>query len=159
MSEAVKLAPRDVEAEGMIRLYDAKGGDGTSYFRPDTVVPVLERWLEIRQHWISAEGVWPGADTFPLLVNRDGRPVSVRYLQRLVKRTKEQLGITGKCTPHVLRHTFATELLGEGFTITEVQSALRHANLQTTAVYLHVRDEALLRKMQERGSRARGKVE
>lgn len=145
VSEVVGLAPRDLEREGIIRLYDAKGGDGTAYFDPHRLVPLIERWLEIRERWEP--------DQRALFIRPDGRPITSRYLQRLVRRLKAEARITGICTPHVLRHTFATELLSEGFTLTEVQSALRHAHLQTTAIYLHVRDEALLRKVQRRGER------
>lgn len=145
VSEACGLAERDVERDGLIRLYEAKGGDGTAYFDPDRVLPYVDRWLVIRQSWVG------DAPTLPLFVKPNGDPVTVRYVQRLVKKLKAQVGIQGICTPHVLRHTFATELLEEGFTIHEVQTSLRHANLATTAVYLHVRDESLRKKMSRRG--------
>ena len=146
VSEVVSLRPRDVEADGMIRVYDAKGGDGTAYFDPDTIGPLMERWLAIRWHWVPSY-----EKDARLFVKYGGQPITIRYIQRLVKKLKTQLGIAGICTPHVLRHTFATELIGEGFTLPEVQTALRHANLQTTAVYLHVRDESLRRKISRRG--------
>jgi integrase/recombinase XerD len=53
--------------------------------------------------------------------------------------------------PHMLRHTYATELLREGFTISEVQALMRHADLRTTAVYLHIHDEQLAAKVRGRG--------
>lgn len=145
VSEVTKLKPRDVEADGVVRLYDAKGGDGTAYFDAERLNPMIDRWLAIRAGWTSD----PAA---PLFVRPDGKKVSVRYIQRLVTRLKERCQIRGKCTPHVLRHTMATEMLEEGFTLTEVQGALRHANLQTTAVYLHLRDEQLRRKISRRSS-------
>lgn len=139
VGEVVTLTPRDIEREGIIRLYDAKGGDGTAYFPPDRVLPLLDQWLAIRplSKYLFC---WP-----------DSTPVSTRYLQRLMARLKGEVGIQGRCTPHVLRHTFATQLLGEGFTISQVQAALRHRNLATTAIYLHVRDDELLKRMQRRG--------
>ncbi len=145
VSEVCAIFPRDIEDEGVIHLYDAKGGDGTAYFDPDTILPVLERWLAHRTLWTYRD---PEA---PLLVMPGGRPMNTRYFQRLVKRLKAECGIRGIVTPHVFRHSFATELLEEGMSLIEVQAALRHANLQTTAVYLHVRDEGLRRKMAQRG--------
>lgn len=148
VSEVVAIRPRDIERDGLIHLYDAKGGDGTAYFDPDRILPLLDHWLPIRTRWLYALVEYESA---PLFIKPGGAPVSVRYLQRLVKRAKEGAGIGGKCTPHVLRHSFATELIEEGFSLPEVQAALRHANLATTAIYLHVRDETLRRKITRRG--------
>jgi len=142
VSEVVALTPRQVHAEGVIDIFDAKGGDGTAYFDADRVIPLLERWMRIRSEWANGSKL--------LFVRPDGKPVSVRYIQRLVKKTKDDAGIVGICTPHVLRHTFATELLEEGLSIVEVQKAMRHANLATTEVYLHVRDNALRSKISQR---------
>lgn len=147
VSEAVVVRPRDLERDGVIHLYDAKGGDGTAYFTPDTVLPTLDVYLPYRSLWLADH---PNPATMPLIVNPDGTPVSVRYVQRLVKRLKEKAGIPGIVTPHVFRHTFATELIEDGFPLHEVQRLLRHANIATTEVYLHVRDESLRGKMARR---------
>ena len=149
VSEVVKLTPRDVERAGLIRVYDAKGGDGTAYFDPPRVLPLLDRWLEVRSSWLN--GVPSG--TQHLFLKRDGSPLSTRYVQRLVKRLKDEIGVVGRCTPHTLRHQFATECIEEGFPIHEVQRLLRHANLATTAVYLSVRDESLRKRVAERSAR------
>jgi site-specific recombinase XerD len=147
VGELITLRPRDVERAGIIRLYDAKGGDGTAYFDVERLQPSIDAWLIVRERWIRGAG---DLGDFPFFVRPDGRPVTVRYVQRLVTRLKEETGIRGRCTPHVLRHTFATELLEEGFSIIEVQSALRHASVATTQIYLHIRDEALRNKIQGR---------
>lgn len=144
VSEAVACRPRDVERDGVIHLYDAKGGDGTAYFTPDAILPTLDAYLAQREQWL--EGVENPAG-LPLIINPDGSPVTVRYVQRLVARLKAKAGINGIVTPHVFRHTFATELIEDGFPLHEVQRLLRHANIATTEVYLHVRDEGLRGKM------------
>lgn len=148
VSEVVALRPRDVEADGVIRLYDAKGGDGTAYFPADELAAQLTAWLRQRSSWQVL--TYPTTVSGILFIKPDGSSISVRYIQRFIKAHREKLGITGIVTPHVFRHTFATQMLEEGFQLTEVQSALRHANLATTAVYLHVRDESLRRKMTRR---------
>jgi integrase/recombinase XerD len=143
VSEAINLKPRQIDRDGMIHLYDAKGGDGTAYFDPDSILPLLDRWMVTRE-------AWGGRADGPLFVMPGGRGMNTRYVQRLVKTLKAQLGIQGIVTPHVFRHTFATELIEEGTPLHEVQAALRHANLATTAIYLHVRDESLRRRMIQR---------
>lgn len=146
VSEAVTTRPRDVERDGVIHLYDAKGGDGTAYFTPDTILPVLDAYLVQRAQWLGPNG----DPTLPLIINPNGSPVTVRYVQRLVLRLKTKAGIQGIVTPHVFRHSFATELIEDGFPLHEVQRLLRHANIATTEVYLHVRDESLRGKMARR---------
>lgn len=79
----------------------------------------------------------------------DGRPkklhrITPRDVQRHIKRYAAIAGITKKVTPHVLRHTFATDLLQNGADLRAVQALLGHANIATTQVYTHVTDKHLL---------------
>lgn len=147
VSEVVNIRVRDLDRDGFIRLYDAKGGDGTAYFTPDQLLPALDRYMVYREQWVPTDSA-----NYPLIINPDGTTVTTRYIQRLVERLKKKTGLQGIVTPHVFRHTFATELLEDGFSIIEVQKLLRHANLATTEVYLHVRDEGLRGKMARRTS-------
>ncbi len=149
VSEAVAVRPRDLERDGVIHLYDAKGGDGTAYFDPGSILADLDRYLPYR-------ALWTNDAQAPLLVNPDGSPVTVRYVQRLVKRLKDKAGIIGIVTPHVFRHSYATELIEDGFPLHEVQRLLRHRNIATTERYLHVRDESLRAKIARRTSNGEG---
>jgi site-specific recombinase XerD len=79
----------------------------------------------------------------------DGRPkklhrITPRDVQRHIKFYASLAGITKKVTPHVLRHTFATDLLQNGADLRAVQALLGHANIATTQVYTHVTDKHLL---------------
>lgn len=69
--------------------------------------------------------------------------LTARSIERIVKRYAIKAGISKKVTPHVIRHSFATDLLQNGADLRSVQMLLGHANIATTQIYTHVTDKHL----------------
>lgn len=72
-----------------------------------------------------------------LFLTERGRRISRSTVYRVVNASLRAGGVQGKTSPHVLRHTFATELLNNGADMREIQELLGHASLQATQVYTH----------------------
>jgi integrase/recombinase XerC len=84
----------------------------------------------------SMRGSAPPADG-PLLVTEKGRALYPNYVDRTIKAELDGYGITGRKSPHVLRHSVATALLGDGADLNSIKEMLGHASLAATQVYTH----------------------
>ena len=73
----------------------------------------------------------------PLLMTEKGRALYPVYVDRTIKEELDGYGITGRKSPHVLRHTVATALLDNGADLNSIKEMLGHANLAATQVYTH----------------------
>jgi site-specific recombinase XerD len=69
--------------------------------------------------------------------------LTTRSIERIVKQYAIKAGISKKVTPHVIRHSFATDLLSNGADLRSVQMLLGHANIATTQIYTHITDKGL----------------
>lgn len=74
---------------------------------------------------------------------KNGTRLTSRSVERIVKYYAIKAGISKKVTPHVIRHSFATDLLSNGADLRAVQMLLGHANITTTQIYTHVTDKHL----------------
>ncbi len=72
-----------------------------------------------------------------------GRPYRRRTIERLTAKWGERAGVAGRCTPHRLRHSFATQLFQRGTDIRIVQALLGHADIKSTTIYTQVGDAQL----------------
>ncbi len=91
-----------------------------------------------------------------VFVSRGGKGLTREMLWVLVKKYVKRAGLTGKVSPHTLRHSFATHVLAGGADLRTVQEMLGHASIQTTQIYTHVdreRLKAIHRQFHPRGAK------
>ncbi len=133
VSELVGLRANDVHLDiGYLRCM----GKG----RRERVVPIGSRAVEATRSYLEQlrPQLVDGFSTDRLFVSRTGRPLDRTNGWRLVVKYARRMGISGRLSPHTLRHCFATHLLAGGADLRVVQELLGHADVSTTQVYTHV---------------------
>ena len=78
-----------------------------------------------------------------LILSKTGKKINDREVRKIVDDASKIAGIKIKISPHVLRHTYATHMLGEGANLRSVQELLGHENLSTTQIYTHLTDDKI----------------
>ena len=81
---------------------------------------------------------WPAANDRPLFRGARGGPLRGEIVRRAVRKARRVLGLSERTTPHALRHSFATHLLGRGADLRALQELLGHASLSSTQIYTAV---------------------
>lgn len=89
-----------------------------------------------------------------VFVNRRGQRLTVRSIQRIVRRRLLQVAHAAGTNPHILRHSFATHLLERGADLRAVQELLGHSSLSTTQIYTHTTPEFIKRVYEKAHPRA-----
>lgn len=136
-SEALHLRARDVDwTSGQIMVREGKG-------KKDRSLWLSEADLELLRSW---KGRRPTA-TELLFTTLHGTPIKDRDLRAMVKRRARKAGIIKDVHPHMLRHTFATDLYRVTKDIRLVQKTLGHADLSTTMIYTHLVDDDVAHAM------------
>lgn len=135
ISEALALKRSDAPFPETLRIL-GKGGK-------TRLAPVLPAVREATDTYLKSVP-FPLAGSEPLFRAARGGPLRPRHVQATVQRLRGRLGLSDRATPHALRHSFATHLLGAGADLRSIQELLGHASLSTTQKYTAVDAAGLL---------------
>lgn len=144
ISEALAVTRADLDGTAM--RVTGKGGK-------TRMVPLIEPVRQAVEDYLRQCPFRLGPDE-PMFRGVRGGELSPRLIQQRVAQLRSALGLPPSATPHALRHSFATHLLGRGGDLRAIQELLGHASLSTTQIYTRVDTEHLLdsyRKAHPRG--------
>jgi len=139
VSELVALDRDDIDSSKDEFPVRGKGEKVRVVFLSPTARGAVKRYLEKRKDMHEALFV----NVSPMSKKQEELRLSARSVERIVKHYAIKAGITKKVTPHVIRHSFATDLLEGGADLRSVQALLGHAHIGTTQIYTHVTDKHL----------------
>ena len=101
------------------------------------IVPLLAPVREAIELYVAL-CPWPVERDGPLFRGARGGPLRGEIVRRAVRKARRTLGLSERTTPHALRHSFATHLLGRGADLRALQELLGHASLSSTQIYTAV---------------------
>jgi site-specific recombinase XerD len=143
VSELINLDKDSINFEQKEFVVRGKGQKDRPVFISDQAVHWIQAYLEKRQDNSSALFIQYSNHLNQLDNSGNYKRLSVRSVQRLVSHYAKLAGINKHVSPHVLRHSFATDLLINGADIRSVQTMLGHSNISTTQIYTHITDSHL----------------
>lgn len=141
VSELCSLS-REISTEFEELSIRGKGGKVRVVFISPEARAALKKYLDARKD--MEEGLFVQIESeIKNDKKKEIKHLTKRSIERIVKYYAIKAGISKKVTPHVIRHCFATDLLGNGADIRSVQMMLGHSNISTTQIYTHVTDKQL----------------
>lgn len=155
VSELAKLDRESVNLKRGEFSITGKGGKARVVFLSDNAKYWIEKYMKTRLD--NDKALFVKSADHPSANKLDAKKYDVtggkladtglgltsRQIERVVKEAAKRAGIVKKVTPHVLRHSFATDILRAGADLRSVQALLGHTSVTTTQVYTHVTDKHL----------------
>ena len=149
VGEMVSLDLDDVDLRGRMVRVVGKGGKERMVPFGTQSEKTLRRWLAV------ARPSRLKTDTAAIFLNLRGGRLTDRSVRRILDRRLREAAIHARVSPHALRHSFATHLLGAGADLRAIQELLGHSSLSTTQRYTHVSTDALMQVFDKAHPRAR----
>lgn len=142
VSELVKLNRDKIDLERREFGIVGKGGRARVVFVSMRAAEWVERYLKDREDHFNPLFIHHKGNSDPSTADEAMR-LTARSVQRMLKKYVKKIHLPVDATPHVLRHSFATDLLMAGADIRSVQEMLGHKNIATTQIYTHVTNQQL----------------
>jgi integrase/recombinase XerD len=142
VSEALTLDRHDLSLEGGFVRVIGKGDKERLVPVGDVALEAIERYLGERDA-IAEAAPGGGPDEAALFITSRGRRMGRMAAWRVMRKVAVKAGLSGRVTPHTLRHSFATHLLEGGADLRVVQELLGHASITTTQLYTHITGERI----------------
>lgn len=130
VSELAGLDLTDLKIDDAALLVHGKG-------KKERLVPVGRKAIEALRGYLAVR-YGTGSSENAIFLNKRGGRLTDRSIRRIVLRYAQKLMISGKVSPHTIRHTFATHLLHGGADLRVIQELLGHSSLSTTQKYTHL---------------------
>lgn len=137
VSELVHLSLDDVDLQEQIVRVLGKGGK-------ERLVPFGRSAKQYLENYLIARQTKVASGESAVFINKFGRRLSARSVERLIETLRRKAGLVSRVTPHTLRHSFATHLLDGGADLRSIQELLGHASLSTTQKYTHITLDRLM---------------
>ena len=135
-SELVGIKDRDVDMEAMLIKVTGKRNK-------QRLIPFAQQLKDVIYNYYNVRAKEVGEGCASFFTRKDGRAVTSAIVYYVIKKQLSGIPTLAKRSPHVLRHTFATNMLNNGATLSGVSRLLGHSSLASTSVYTHVTFEEL----------------
>ncbi|MBN1383510.1 MAG: tyrosine-type recombinase/integrase [Elusimicrobia bacterium] len=141
VNELLKMKRKDINLEydrehktGTL-LVHGKGGKERTLFIVDTLYEVISRYLSLKKTQKRQ-----GSFLFP---GTKEKTIGRTRVRQLIMEAAKRIGTTARVTPHVFRHTFATNMYHQKVPVEAIQEMMGHETVRETSVYIHVSDELM----------------
>ena len=138
VSELVNLKVNDIDKSNHEIRVVGKGDKERIVFFGEYALKYLNLYLETARNELLN-----GKREDNLILNNNGKPITSRGIELVIDKIVEEAAIKHNISPHVIRHTFATDMLNNGADLKSVQELLGHSSLSTTQIYTHITNERL----------------